>query len=241
MAITVGQVLGRAQATMQDNGVFWPLKELLDWFNDARRELINHKPAANTTNEVLKLQAGSLQRLPDDVAVMLRAYRNVQPTYGASAPLYNVPLNDRQPGRVVRIVDRHVMDSQQPGWHTDPPQMEAEHYIVDEIDPKSFYVYPPNNGTGYLEVAVARWPDELEWDEGEAFLAAPIGIPDAYSTALVDYVLFRAYSKDSNLPVNEQRSQNHYALFAQAIGIRSEGLFGSSPVTEAKISKEAGL
>jgi len=46
---------------------------------------------------------------------------------------------------------------------------------------------------------------------------------DYYRNALLDYVLYRAFAKDSDSANQAQRSQNHYQMFMQAIGEKFSG------------------
>lgn len=45
-----------------------------------------------------------------------------------------------------------------------------------------------------------------------------LDIDDIYGNAVIDYVLFRAYQKDSEYAGNAQRAQTHYQLFLNCIG-----------------------
>ena len=241
MSITVNDLLSRAQTIVQDTtGVFWPFNELLGWFNDARRAVLLANPAAGASNEVFRLSPGSYQQLPSDAMTVLRLYRNVQTSSGAfgGSVLRKLPATERQPGLAVRIVDRHVMDSQLPNWHTMTQATEVVHYMVDESDPTTFYVYPPNDGSGFVEGAFCRVPDEVT----EAVLTQNpdigIGLPDVFGNAILDYMLFRAYQKNSNYSASGQRSSDHYALFAGAVGARDVALMATSPNTDAKESAE---
>ena len=52
---------------------------------------------------------------------------------------------------------------------------------------------------------------------------------DIYVGALTDYVLFKAFSKDSEYSGNIQRANAAYQLFAYAIGIGNRKLYVNSP------------
>ena len=55
---------------------------------------------------------------------------------------------------------------------------------------------------------------------GTVTLAPAITIKDIYANALLDYVLYRAFGKDSEYGNQSDRSQIHYKMFSQAIGIK---------------------
>ena len=48
--------------------------------------------------------------------------------------------------------------------------------------------------------------------------SATIYIDDIYGNAIIDFVLYKAYLKDSEFAGNMQRSSTHYQLFANSIG-----------------------
>ena len=48
--------------------------------------------------------------------------------------------------------------------------------------------------------------------------SAVISVDDIFANAIVDYVLFRAYQKDSEYAGNAQRAGTHYQLFTASIG-----------------------
>ena len=68
-------------------------------------------------------------------------------------------------GRAAIItVPREVMDSQSPDWHDPdvyPPEKRVTHAVYDPEDQRHFYVWPPNNGDGYVEAPVSRYPNEI--------------------------------------------------------------------------------
>jgi hypothetical protein len=69
-----------------------------------------------------------------------------------------------------------------------------------------------------------------------------ISLPDIYGNALGDYVLYRAYTKDSEYAGNAQRAVAHYTAFANALGIEIKGTLAVAPVTVANpnVARAAG-
>jgi hypothetical protein len=49
---------------------------------------------------------------------------------------------------------------------------------------------------------------------------ASIALNDIYANVILDYVLYRAYSKDSDYAGNAQRAANHYTAFNNSLGNR---------------------
>jgi hypothetical protein len=54
-------------------------------------------------------------------------------------------------------------------------------------------------------------------------------LPDIYGNVLADYILYRAYTKDSEYAGNAQRAQAHYAAFQAALTTEMAGTTGVAP------------
>jgi hypothetical protein len=194
-------VLQRVQDILQDTtGVRWPEAELIRYLNDAQREVVLHKPDASSATRSVPLVAGTKQAIPADGLRLLDVVRNMG--VGGNAP-----------GRAITLLGRGVLDAQRRGWHAETASASVDHYLFDMRDPKTFYVYPPATGTTQIEVMISVVPADI------ATAASPVALPALYSNALIDYVLYRAYSKDADFAANLERSMVHYQAFATALGI----------------------
>jgi hypothetical protein len=86
-----------------------------------------------------------------------------------------------------------------------------------------------------LDVVYAAYPtDVAEIADGLSYdqVAGDISLPDIYGNVLNDYILYRAYSKDSEYAGNGQRSQNHYAAFANSLGIEIKATVAVAPTSQ---------
>lgn len=214
MATTkVVDILDRATIILQDNtNVRFPNAELLKFFNDAQKEVVLHRPDANMVNTTMDLADGSKQTLP---AVALR--------------LVEVVRNEN--GRAVTLVERRILDETLPNWHnTTAGTNKIEHYVYDPADPKNFYVYPQGvSGTHTLEIVYSSAPAELSISNFDTDTTT-ISLDDIYANCLLDYVLYRAYQKDSEYAGNAQRSMMHYQSFANALGVKTQADMATTPV-----------
>lgn len=218
MALPVRDILQRIGVLLQDeDAVRWPLLERLDSLNDGLREIALLKPNAFARTVILPLIAGTRQSLPDAYSGLIGVTRMVTGTPQA-------PIG----GRVVRTVPRESLDAANPYWH-DPAHVpltsQVRNLVYDALDPRSFHVYPGNDGTGLLEVIVALRPLELgapeHPDRLDSYTAA-IGLDDLYANALVDYGLYRAFSKDNGVPGGVERAALAYQQFTTALGLRAQ-------------------
>lgn len=229
MSVTAAEVIDRARRIILDEtSVRWPLPELLLWTDDGQREIALHKPTATAESIVLGLVEGTLQTLPPAYQSLLRITRNI-----VAAP----EGETRQPGRAIRIVPRDQLDALNPRWHEAgavPFATEARHYVYDEASPREFFVYPGNDGTGKVEATLSRIPARLAIADGAdaddlASYALELDVSRIYLTALVDYVLYRAYSKDAQFSGNAQRAGAYYGQFAAAVGIKGQAEAVTTP------------
>lgn len=210
--VTVQSIVDKAEILLQDTtNVRWSASELMDWLNDGQREVVLHKPEASARNESVILTANSTkQTIPSAGLSFIRLTRNM----GA---------NGTTPARAIRIVSREVLDAQTPDWHTETSAGHIKHYTFDPLDPKTFYVYPKAPATAYyVEMVYSAAP-------ANASLGGAINIDDIYSNALLDYVMFRAYSKDAEYAQNGQLAVAYYTSFANSVGITIKSSMERNP------------
>lgn len=229
MPMKASEIISRAQTIVQDTtGVRWPYAELLQWLNDGQREVALHKPSATAVNVALQLVPGTLQNIGPGGLALLRVIRNLK-----SMP---TPANPaRVGGRAIRVVDRDVLDAQHSQWHDSAvlaQQKEVKHFCFDDVDPTNFYVFPGNDGTGVVEAVISRSPVDVvpvgDVNQLSSY-AQDISVADIYANALLDYVLFRAYSKDADYAGNAERSNNHYTLFMNSLAAKTQNELNVNP------------
>lgn len=236
MAVQARDVLDRAQNLIQDQtGIRWPLPELAMWLNDGAREVAIHKPSATAESTVLPLVHGTRQTIPTGDLQLLRIIRNLK---GDSTD------SERIGGRAVRLVNRDVLDTQRPDWHDEDREtftIEVKHFVFDEADPRAFYVFPGNDGSGKVEALVAKAPAPID-ETGQSLVdyAFALPVPDVYANALLDYILYRCYSKDASFAENAERAASHFQAFAASVGIKATHEVSSGPTTAGyRVTRDA--
>ncbi len=217
MSIAAQALIRRVVETLQDTtSIRWPVAELVRYLNDGQREIIVHRPDAMVTNASVSLASGTKQSLPAN-----------------GAKLIDVVRNSAGNKRAIRMCAREILDAQSPGWHNLSGVNEIVHFMFDPRDPKVFYVYPPAAVSGAaVDLVYSALPTDIaEPAAGTDFAAVTgnISVPDIYSNALQDYVLYRAYTKDSQYAGNEARAQARYAAFANALGIEIKATVAVAP------------
>ena len=227
MSIAAQALIRRVVETLQDTtSIRWPVAELVRYLNDGQREIIVHRPDAMVTNASVTLTAGTKQSLPANGAKLIDVVRNSAGTK-----------------RAIRMCAREILDAQSPGWHNLSGVTEIVHFMFDPRDPKVFYVYPPAQSAGAsVDLVYSALPTDIaEPAAGTDYSAVSgaISVPDIYSNALQDYVLYRAYTKDSQYAGNEARAQARYAAFANALGIEIKATVAVAPQSVGNPNQQA--
>ena len=219
--VKVAEILNRAKTLLQDTtSVRWPLVELQLWLNDSYRDIINIRPDANTQTGTFTCSVGARQNITAVFSSALRlidVVRNVAATSDQSA---------------VRITNRHMLDDQRRTWYADTPVVSVQHYMFDPRLPKEFLLYPPAAVTAELEVVYSSVPAGHELTEaqlGDVSTADTISVDDSFAGAILDYVLYRAYSKDAEYANNSQRAVAHFQAFQGALTGKGQVEAASQP------------
>ncbi|WP_238368283.1 DUF6682 family protein [Mesobacterium pallidum] len=212
MAFTVGDIMREAQAILNDsNSVRWTLPELLKWVNNAQLEIVQTYPTAFASVEDIDLVAGVDQDLGASYYALMEIRGNADGT-----------------GRVTKL-ERHILDSQIGAWRDPavlPRTAGVVHYVHDpKISRKSFMVCPGNDGTGSVTALVAVAPTIIAAPANplsiDSYDALTIAIGDEYHPVILDYVLYRAFQKDANMPNSSQRAAQHLGQFQRALGVEA--------------------
>jgi hypothetical protein len=224
MTVTAEQIMVLAGRVLQDESATrWTLPELCDWINEAVKAIVLAKPSATSQTVTMTLQVGTYQQLPDQYLSLLRLVRNIS----AVGP-------PRVGGRVIRVTDSDALDAANPDWHN--PRCvkyapEVRQFVFDDDDPLVYYVYPGNDGTGVVEGVVSILPAPVVATGDVALIGSynvDVGLKDMYLPPLLDYVLYRAMSKDDTA-ANPAGSQVHFQAFTFALGVEDKVATTTNP------------
>ena len=217
MAFSAQNVLQRVVITLLDpNAIRWPTAELVRYLNDGQRDIALVRPDATSTTATMALAAGARQTLPAAGAKLLEVIRNTNGTK-----------------RAIRLVNRVILDAQVPNWYNLTGVTEIKHYTFDPREPRIFYVYPPAASTGAsAELIYSAYPTDITEPSSGALYSAVSGnisVADIYVNALVNYILYRAYSKDSENTLNASLAASFYQLYQNLLGVELSGTTGVAP------------
>lgn len=196
MTVLASEIITRVREILADEADVqrWTDAELLRHLSDGQRTIASMFPDAATKVASMQLAEGTRQTIPADGERLLSVYRNMG-TDGLT------------PGRAIRLVKRELLDDQNPMWHADSKVTVVYNYTFDPADEEAFFVYPPSNGNGYVEINYCYNPPEVD------ALTDEIEVSDIYQTPLVDFVLYKAMQKDSDFAAGMQRATAHLQAF----------------------------
>jgi hypothetical protein len=210
-------IITRCERILLDNtNVRWPESELIDYINDAMRQIVLFRPDANSKNENVSLVTGTKQSIPATGIRLLRVVRNM----GSSGTT---------PGKAIREISRLALDAEVDDWHSAANHSTSvSHYVFDDIDPRTFYVYPglASGQTLNVEIIYSDNPTTV------TTAGQTLDLKDHYINPVVDWVLYRAYSKDADFAGNMNRAQAHLQSFANELQITMRSEWMASSRTE---------
>lgn len=219
--VKVKEIIGRVEHILQDSNVRWPRLELQSWINEAYLASVLLRPDANAKTGTFTCAAGSRQVLTAQFSSGLQIL-DITRNLAASSTK-----------KVVRLVQRSVLDDQKPTWHTETGTVNVQHYMYDPRQPKEFFVYPPATTSAQLEIVYVDIPGAHALSESALDPAGSdttvMLLDDIYMSPVIDWVLYRAYSKDAEYGTNEQRAAAAYQTFNSAMGAKSQTDSAVSP------------
>jgi hypothetical protein len=196
-------LISRVSITLQDpTFVRWTQGELLNYLNDAQRQVVLFRPDAKAVNAPFTCTNTAKQTLPAEGLRLINVLRNTG-------------------GRAVTKVDRSILDVQLPTWYETAALADGvKHYVYDALDPKNFYVFPKPANLHQIDIVYAISPVDIVIANYTTDVQV-IGIDDIYANALMDYMMYRAYQKDSEF-ANLNRAGVYYQAFTTSLGIKSQ-------------------
>ena len=218
MSITAQYVVKEAQTALQDlTGVRWPASELVGYLNDGQRDLVLNRPDANATVASLVPVLGARQSLP-----------------AISMSLIDVERNTAGTKRAIRKVDMEILENVNRDWQSTTAATDFTNFMYDPREPNVFYLYPPSAASGgSVEIKYAAYPTDIGTPsgDGKAFSTVTGNITpnDQWANSLVNYVLSRAYAKDTEYGGNSQLAGAYYTIYTNSIATQLQASQSVAP------------
>lgn len=187
MTTTVNSIFTKFGILANDvDSVQWTAAERELWINEGQIALLEKHPDAKIKTVTVALAQGAKQTNPADCISIIELRQNAN-------------------GNAILPCDRKALDAFSPGWMTSTASATVKHYM-DDPQPDTFYVYPPQ--------PVSPGSVVMTYGAVPATVAAGgnIDVRDIYADRLVNYLIYRAYSKDSESG-DAARAAAAYQLF----------------------------
>lgn len=201
MAILVSEIFDNAREILQDElKVRWTDEELIDYLNDAVRTSVMIKPDVNPITEEFTCASGYKQSwagLSTEIVQLLDVFANTSTGGGNET--------------AITFVKRNVMDLEVPTWRSATPSNTIQYYMYDPRQRDVFYVYPPASAGSTIEICYSGLPAAV------TAIGDEVPLIDIYAPALTNYVIWRAYTKDSDFSGNLQIAGSYYGSFFQLL------------------------
>lgn len=197
----VTDLLSRASSILADDAVgadrTWPRGELLSHLNEAMSELRKLRPDIFTRVETLTLSPGALQRLPDGLGAFVGLLGNVTvDETGFVAQGAPIAESDMHFGAALRRKPCLASPaSSLEGASGDDRTYTIVSYVRDPQLETIFTVHPPvpiGLAPRVQAKVVARAPHYTSAD-----LDACLGVEGEHQASLLDWILMRAYAKET--------------------------------------------
>jgi hypothetical protein len=189
------------------------LASQIKWLNDALRALVSVRPDVSAVVASKQLTPGTRQQLV--AAGDLRLLSLV----------CNMGADGNTPGRGITYFDRADMDAFNPGWHADTAGIAVYGYTFDAQVPHEFYVTPPVHATTPVYVRVSKAVSPGTIVAGTDVLT----VDDIYAPALVEWMCYRAFSRDSEETPNWARAARHFSSFFNVLQVKMQADMASNP------------
>lgn len=214
--IVASTIIDQAHEIVQDidaeeSAKTWTTAQAIRWINEGQLAICGLKDSAKTANVSLQLTANTTKQTVTGRRVL--------------SVIRNMGTDGNTPGRAIRLVERAAKDESDPDWHVETPASTIKEYVLDDRDEKTVYVSPPPDSGLWIEVLQAVNPVNIT-DSTDT-----IDIEDIYSPALLEWVLYRFFGRDSEETPNYVRANGYLRNFYQLLGIKAQADMKFSPKT----------
>jgi hypothetical protein len=215
----------------------WTQRELVTWLNEGQKAIAKYVPSSCSRVDAVKLVAGTKQQiLKIPAASVLRDGANPDAdVYGiaVTSVVRNMGANGSTPGRAVRLVDRETLDQYTPDWHVETGT-EISGFTYDPKTPQVFFVTPgvKAGANVWVDIQYAFNPPEVSVSGSfgmDSSDTTTVGIDESNTDDLVNYILARAYAKDSESGSNLSVSAMYGQQFVASINAQAAAITGVNP------------
>ena len=213
MTIKVGDTVKFVSGQLNDQGltpyVRWTQQNLLDYLNRALIQVGTFRPDAFTSSVTLTLVAGAQQTLPAAYSTLKSLDYNASTSNCPGAPITETNLD------LLRAFFKKPC-----GPSGGAADYRVTSYAYDIRNPHVFYVSPPvpDDAAG-LQVTGTAVSPAPQYVIGDIGANTVIAIDQKYENAIEAWMLYEAYSIDTESTSSRQTKLDNYGAFFKTLGI----------------------
>lgn len=185
-------------------GAGWTDANLIAYLAEAINATCLVKPDTYVLQTSIPLVAGVTQELPSNGIALFDISENV-----AS-------------GRRVTQVDRTLLDEENRWWPGATQETDVQHFAIDRLAPRRFYVTPPNDAAGAVIALYGALPTAV------TATGDTVPVQDVYQPALISFALSRAHLKPGPRQ-DPQSSMTAFNEWATMVGAKSKTQAENTP------------
>lgn len=196
MPIPVSSIISVASLVLQDpSNTRWTVAEHIEYINAGVKLLVSERPDSSAKKTAFTPSAGARQAMPSDAVSLIDIIGN---NGGVQRSITKINIDD------LSAISRD--------WQSGSKSSVSRHFMYDLRDPYNFYLYPPSDGTGGIDLLYSVFPADVT--SGVDILALPL----LWKNALINYDLARCFAKDAEYGGNAQAAAAYMGAFSTEIG-----------------------
>lgn len=209
MAVLIQSIVDRVSKTLYDETqVVWAAAEVLSQINTGIATVAQLDETAAVTNASFACVVGTKQSLPLASIAAVEVRRNM----GADG---------NTPGGAITPISFEHLSRADPNWPTTSPSNSAQHYMLDERDPRTFYLYPGVASVpSYVELVQRVTPAPV-------LVSGNLPLPDVYANAVYYFAVAHALAR-RGMEKDQATAAAFTQLFYQVLGIDAKAISASA-------------
>ncbi|EJL6538956.1 MULTISPECIES: DUF6682 family protein [Vibrio] len=189
MSVTIKGLIDRVARDLIDvRHVRWSRPELMDFVNDAISAMVIRRPDLSRTTAMIESSSYQVSLPADAYQILAVNHINQQ---------------------AAQFVNIHKLNQLYPEWRKTAGVPVC--WTRNELDETTLFLYPSPQAPVNVELVYSRTLQVAS--ESDVF-----PLPEIYLGVVSDFVMYRAYNKDSQNPAEGQKAQLHLQAFATALG-----------------------
>ncbi len=192
--MVIQDIVNIQQEQTRDDLTTWTEADIIQYVNEAVKNIIQRAPQANSKKEFITGAIGVEQELPADAVSIINV-------------IANATVSNKL-GDVIHEVDVTMKDTYNPAWRSSRAKTKVVEWMK-RSEPTKFLVWPPLASEEQLYVEYSYYPADL------TDVANTVVISNEYLEPVRLWCLYRTYGRDSEDTPSVQRAESYRQQFEQ--------------------------